>query len=340
MSSVDQPPRPLCNNVLPSSSNYAQPQQQAIMGFNSEMIKDIMRLVVAVLYAGNMTFTETNRGETCILDENEASLAVASLLGVSYEKLAASLTSRVLFLKEGNITKELNAKQAYKATEALIKSIYGANFDYIVKIINLSIVNDDGPNKDARAPRRGKPEASAYIGVLDIFGFETFEVNTFEQLCINYTNETLQQHFNKHVFKMEQQEYEREGILWKFISFPDNQDVLDLIDMKRVGILAVLDEQCVVEWGSDDKFAQQLYTRCGPHDRFEASPQQKPYRKFSVEHYAGLVEYSTEEWVEKNKDQLPAASVELLMSSTFGHVGKLQVCVLLMFIYEICVLAF
>ena len=83
------------------------------MGFNSEMIRDIMRLVVAVLYAGNMTFTETSRGETCILDENEASLAVASLLGCSYEKLAASLTSRVLFLKEGNITKELNAKQAY-----------------------------------------------------------------------------------------------------------------------------------------------------------------------------------------------------------------------------------
>ena len=294
------------------------------MGFNSEMIRDIMRLVVAVLYAGNMTFTETSRGETCILDENEASLAVASLLGCSYEKLAASLTSRVLFLKEGNITKELNAKQAYKASEALIKSIYGANFDYIVKVINQSIHRDE--TKDRRGKDRGK-DNSAYIGVLDIFGFETFEINTFEQLCINYTNETLQQHFNKHVFKMEQQEYEREGILWKFISFPDNQDVLDLIDMKRVGILAVLDEQCIVEWGSDDKFVQQLYQRCGPHDRFEATPQQRPYRKFSVDHYAGLVEYSTEEWVEKNKDQLPAASVELLMSSDFQYVERLQVCV-------------
>ena len=194
------------------------------------------------------------------------------------------------------------------------------------------------------------------LGVLDIFGFETFEINTFEQLCINYTNETLQQHFNKHVFKMEQQEYEREGILWKFISFPDNQDVLDLIDMKRVGILALLDEQCIVEWGSDDKFVQQLYTRCGQHDRFEATAQKQAYRKFSVEHYAGYVEYSTEEWVDKNKDQLPAASVELLQvracllvivdldfepflfdklhkppksvalsqSSTCAHVGKLQ----------------
>jgi myosin-5 len=290
------------------------------MGFDHEMIQDIMRLIVAILYAGNMSFTETNHGENCILVKDEASLAVASLLGVSYEKLAASLTSRVLFLREGNIIKELNSKQAYKAAEGLIKAVYGANFDYIVEVINRSIHTED---RHSRNYKRGK-DSSASIGVLDIFGFETFDVNNFEQLCINYTNEHLQQHFNQHVFKMEQQEYEREGILWKFISFPDNQDVLDLIDMKRVGILAVLDEQCIVEWGSDDIFVQQLYTLCGPHDRFEATAQQKPDCKFSIEHYAGPVEYSTDDWVEKNKDQLPAASVELLMSSNLGYIGKLQ----------------
>ena len=288
------------------------------MGFSSSMVNDIMRIIVTVLYVGNMTFTETNRGEACELDENEASLAVSSLLGVSFEQLAASLTSRVLFLREGNVTKQLNAKRAYKASEALIKAIYGANFDYIVQMINDSI------HHDKEAKKRGERTVSACIGLLDIFGFETFESNTYEQMCINYTNETLQQHFNKHVFKLEQQEYEREGILWKFISFPDNQDVLDLVEMKRVGIMSILDEQCIVEWGSDDKFVQQLYHRCEGHDRFVASPQQTPYNKFSVEHYAGYVEYSTEEWVEKNKDQLPAASVELIQSSTFEYVGKLQ----------------
>ncbi len=186
------------------------------MGFDAQLIKNIMRLVVAVLYAGNMTFTETTslKGETCTLDETEASEALACLLGVSFEKLAEALTTRVLFLREGNIVKELSSKQAYKASEALIKSIYGANFDYIVQTINRSIHNEKVDKKH---------DKTAFIGVLDIFGFETFEVNSFEQLCINYTNETLQQHFNKHVFKMEQQEYEREGILWKFISFPDNQ---------------------------------------------------------------------------------------------------------------------
>jgi len=135
------------------------------MGFKPDMVNDVMRLMVAILYAGNMTFSESNRGETCVLDENEASLAVASLLGVSYEKLAASLTTRVLFLKEGNITKELNARQAYKATEALIKSIYGANFDYIVKIINQRI------HTEKAEKRRGK-DHSAYIGEFYLGGFK------------------------------------------------------------------------------------------------------------------------------------------------------------------------
>ncbi|KAL3785109.1 hypothetical protein ACHAW5_009789 [Stephanodiscus triporus] len=193
-----------------------------IMGFDQETIGDIMRVVVAILYAGNMSFSETNHGETCILDEDGASLTVADLLGVSYENLAASLTKRVLIVREGNITKNLNAKQAYKAAEGLLKSIYGANFDYIVNAINRSI------RSEQQAKDKRQKDTSAYIGVLDIFGFETFQVNSFEQLCINYTNETLQQHFNQHVFKMEQQEYEREGILWKFISFPDNQDVVSV----------------------------------------------------------------------------------------------------------------
>ena len=170
-----------------------------IMGFDQETIGDIMRVVVAILYAGNMSFSETNHGETCILDEDGASLTVADLLGVSYENLAASLTKRVLIVREGNITKNLNAKQAYKAAEGLLKSIYGANFDYIVNAINRSI------RSEQQAKDKRQKDTSAYIGVLDIFGFETFQVNSFEQLCINYTNETLQQHFNQHVFKMEQQ---------------------------------------------------------------------------------------------------------------------------------------
>lgn len=128
------------------------------------------------------------------------------------------------------------------------------------------------------------------------------------------------------MFKLEQQEYEREGILWKFIPFPDNQDVLDLIDKPRTGILQILDEQCMVDWGSDKKFSMSLYSLCDQiSDRFHVSPAQRVRNKFAVEHYAGFVEYSTESWLEKNKDQLPAATAELLESSNFPLVAEIKV---------------
>lgn len=111
----------------------------------------------------------------------------------------------------------------------------------------------------------------------------------------------------------------------KFIPFPDNQDVLDLIDKPRTGILQLLDEQCMVNWGSDEKFSLNLYSNCEKHDRFSAGSAQKVRKQFSVEHYAGYVEYTIENWLEKNKDQLPAASVELLESSEFELIGQIKV---------------
>jgi myosin-5 len=185
-----------------------------------------MRLVVAVLFAGNITFVQSADGETCTLEETEAALKFAALLGVPFEGLAAALTEKMINAGVESVLTHLNIEEATKACEALIKAVYGAAFDFIVERVNASIVED--------TTSHGRSAAS--IGVLDIFGFETFRTNNFEQICINYTNEALQQQFNKYVFKLEQQEYEKEGILWKFISFPDNQDVLDLIDKKHTGI--------------------------------------------------------------------------------------------------------
>mmetsp|Transcript_25317 Transcript_25317/g.56231 ORF Transcript_25317/g.56231 Transcript_25317/m.56231 type:complete len:2153 (+) Transcript_25317:556-7014(+) len=287
------------------------------IGFEPELIQSLMRLVVGVLHAGNMTFTphtaHDHRDESCVLDENDPSLATAALLGVTFEELSNALTTRVVNAGVESIHKTLSIEQAVKATEALIKSVYGAAFDYIVELVNDSIDNLHG----------NQPESGASIGVLDIFGFETFQVNNFEQLCINYTNEALQQQFNKFVFKVEQKEYEKEGILWKFIAFPDNQDVLDLIDLKHTGVLALLDEQCIVPKSTDEKFTRYLYSRCDKHDRFAASSKQRVDYKFSIEHYAGPVEYTTDGWLEKNKDQLPAAAAELLKSSEFGLIHNI-----------------
>ena len=291
---------------------------QITIGFAPETIQSLMRLVVAVLHAGNMSFTPDHQAESCRLDDNSASRAVASLLGVTFDGLSAALTSRVINAGVEVLNKPLDIEQATKAGEALIKAVYGAAFDYIVIKVNDSI---DKLQHDGRAPAGGS------IGVLDIFGFETFDVNNFEQICINYTNEALQQQFNKFVFKLEQKEYEREGILWKFISFPDNQGVLDLIDKKHTGILALLDEQCIVPKSIDEKFCRYLYSRCDNNDRFSASSAQRVDYKFSIEHYAGHVEYTTESWLEKNKDELPGAAAGLLDSSSFDLITDIRLYV-------------
>ena len=337
------------DNVDDVDMHHEMVEAMGVMHFGSDTVQQLMRLVCAVLFSGNMTFATRRNGDGAILEETEASLAVAQLLGVSFDNLAASLTSKVIFARGDMIHKSLDLAQAEKASEALIKSIYGAAFDFIAEKINVSINAGSGrmpgsgggggggrPKPGRRAtsesgnePLNIVPPGGASIGVLDIFGFETFEVNAFEQLCINYTNETLQQQFNKFVFKLEQQEYEREGILWKFIPFPDNQDVLDLIDKPRTGILQILDEQCIVDWGSDKKFCLSLYSICDNVSvRFHVSPAQRVRNKFAVEHYAGFVEYSTENWLEKNKDQLPAASAELLESSDFELITHLKVSII------------
>ena len=328
------------DNVRDADMHNEMVEAMGVMNFGTNIVQMLMRLVVAILFAGNLTFSTrktTTYGDAAVLNETEASLAVAQLLGVSFENLAASLTSKVIFARGDIIKKGLDAGQAEKANEALIKSIYGAAFDFIAEKINASINYGSGRMPIAAGAKRAQvvdisspiniiPPNGASIGVLDIFGFETFDSNSYEQFCINYTNETLQQQFNKFVFKLEQQEYEREGILWKFIDFPDNQDVLDLIDKSRTGILQILDEQCIVEWGTERKFSLSLYSVCEKASpRFHVSSAQRVRNKFSVEHYAGLVEYSTENWLDKNKDQLPAACVELLESSDFELMGLIKV---------------
>lgn len=280
------------------------------MGFSPGDIIAFLRLVSGVLFGGNMSFTSSRDGDSCQLNDDDAARACADLLGLPLEGLSAALTARVILAGDEIVHKPLPIEDATKAKESLLKTVYGAMFDYIVEMVNQSIHSVQGS------------EQSASIGVLDIFGFETFEVNNFEQLCINYTNEALQQQFNKFVFKLEQQEYEKEGIMWKFISFPDNQDVLDLIDKKHTGIMALLDEQCILPTSTSEKLTRYLYAKCDKHARFHASSAQRVDYVFSIGHYAGFVEYTTDSWLEKNKDQLPAASFDLLKASTFDLIGQ------------------
>jgi ankyrin repeat protein len=240
------------------------------------------------------------------------------LLGVPYEALNNALCLCAIQARGEVFHKNMSVVQATKALEALIKATYGALFSHIVRTINDSI----SLNREAHAQIMGLPR----IGVLDIFGFESFETNSFEQLCINYCNEALQQQFNKFVFKLEQREYEQEGIDWSFIEFPDNQDILDLIEKRRDGILSILDENCRLASCTDGSFCRAMYEKCNDHPRFTSTKAQQARLSFSIDHYAGLVNYDSTNFLEKNKDDLPKETTELLTLSSvpfLAYLGEL-----------------
>lgn len=287
------------------------------MGFDSSDQNDIFRIVSSLLHLSNITFTEDSSG--CKLDSANPSLNPAlQLLGVTSEALEQALCCVNIEAGGEKVVKKLFLDQSIKAKEALIKATYGALFTYLVQRINSCINGEDKQNQSDDDSQH--PPAAAFIGVLDIFGFESFGKNSFEQLCINYCNESLQQQFNKFVFKLEQAEYEREGIQWDFISFPDNQYVLDLIDKKRTGVLNILDEQSFLTQCTDQSFAQLLYQKCGggrsgKGSAFSANSRQMAHGIFSIHHYAGPVEYDTFGFLEKNKDELPKEIDDLLHSS-------------------------
>ena len=236
------------------------------LNFSSEEAQAVISVSAGLLHLGEiMVLSEvTGEGEGSKLDpkaEDEAR-TFCRLGGLNFDQLVTAMTTKTVETRFDRITTRLRPQLALDARDALAKSLYSRLFDYLVKKININLVCD-----------RSLVEES--VSVLDIFGFECFKLNSFEQLCINYTNEKLQQQFNLFVFKMEQAEYEREGIEWSFNDFPDNQDCLDLIEGRKPdGILAMLDDECSNPNGNDQNFASRLYKEFnqggGKHHRFHA----------------------------------------------------------------------
>jgi len=298
-----------------------------IMGFETERQYDLFGIASAILHLSNLTINPTKGGEECEIDTENVHLGpVLNLLGVTRENLNQAMCYFQIEARGQSYTRAVQKDKAEKGLEALMKATYSALFDYIVRTINLSITvkkSVTGEGGGSRAATRGGGSCSAVIGVLDIFGFESFKTNSFEQLCINYCNESLQQQFNSFVLKNEQDIYEQEGINWSFISFPDNQDALDLIWKKGYGILNILDDQCRAPGTTDKTFANDLYQKLTNKPRFEANFRQVGARQFGVYHYAGLVEYDTDGFVEKNKDELPREATDLLLSSSSAFVRDL-----------------
>lgn len=281
-----------------------------VVGINNDEQDAIFRVVAAILHLGNVDFIKGKEFDSSKV-KDEKSLyhlrTAAELLMCDEKALEQSLCERVIVTPDGNITKPLDPAAAALSRDALAKTVYSRLFDWIVDKINNSIGQD--------------PTAKSIIGVLDIYGFESFKVNSFEQLCINLTNEKLQQHFNQHVFKMEQEEYTKEEINWSYVEFVDNQDVLDLIEKKPGGIIALLDEACMFPKSTHETFAQKMYQTYKSHKRF-AKPKLSR-TNFTINHYAGDVTYQADHFLDKNKDYVVAEFQALLNDSKCSFVANL-----------------
>lgn len=286
-----------------------------VMGFSDKEESSILRTIAAVLHLGNITvIKESLRGDQAALESGAITHAgkMCRLLGIPLEPFVKALLHPRVKAGREWVEKVQTPEQVRLSIDALAKGIYERGFGDLVNRINRQL------------DRTGTGlEDSHFIGVLDIAGFEIFEENSFEQLCINYTNEKLQQFFNHHMFVLEQEEYAREQIEWKFIDFgKDLQPTIDLIELPNpIGIFSCLDEDSVMPKATDKSFTEKLHSLW---DR--KTPKYKRSllnQGFMLTHYAAEVEYSTEGWLEKNKDPLNDNVTRLLAASTDKHIAHL-----------------
>nr|KJB37742.1 hypothetical protein B456_006G218700 [Gossypium raimondii] len=281
-----------------------------VVGISQGEQDGIFRVVAAILHLGNIEFKKGQEIDSAEPKDDKSRFhlkTAAELLMCNEKALEDSLCKRVMVTRDESITKSLDPVSAALSRDALAKIVYSKLFDWLVDKINVSISQD--------------PESKSLIGVLDIYGFESFKTNSFEQFCINLTNEKLQQHFNQHVFKMEQEEYKKEEIDWSYIEFIDNQDILDLIEKKPGGIIALLDEACMFPRSTHETFAQKLYQTFKDNKRF--SKPKLSRTDFTICHYAGDVTYQTELFLDKNKDYVVSEHQALLNASECSFVSSL-----------------
>uniref|UniRef100_A0A8C7ZH17 Unconventional myosin-VI n=1 Tax=Oryzias sinensis TaxID=183150 RepID=A0A8C7ZH17_9TELE len=285
---------------------------------------DLFRVVSGVLHLGNIDFEETgsSSGGCIIKNHSDQTLEYcADLLGLDKDDLRVSLTTRVMLTTAGGakgtvIKVPLKVEQANNARDALAKAVYSRLFDHVVKRVNQCFPFQASSN---------------FIGVLDIAGFEYFEHNSFEQFCINYCNEKLQQFFNERILKEEQELYQKEGLGVNEVHYVDNQDCIDLVEAKTVGILDILDEENRLPQPSDQHFAMAIHSKHKEHFRLTVPRKSKltVHRNlrddegFIIRHFAGAVCYETTRFVEKNNDALHMSLESLVCESKDKFVRQL-----------------
>ncbi|KAM4572314.1 unconventional myosin-Vc [Odontesthes bonariensis] len=276
-----------------------------LLGLKEDFQSDVFKVLAAVLHLGNVEFKKLGDEKSSVAPSDHHLEVFCDLLDVSAEGLERWLCNRRIVLVAETFVKPVSKERAITARDVLAKQIYAHLFDCIINQINTAL---QVPGKQ-----------HAFIGVLDIYGFETFDINSFEQFCINYANEKLQQQFNLHVFKLEQEEYMKEDIPWTLIDFYDNQPLIDLIEAK-MGILDLLDEECSFPQGTDQSWLQKLYNYIGAGPLFE-----KPRlssEAFVIQHFADKVEYQCRGFLEKNRDALYEELVDAMRASKFSFLAS------------------
>ncbi|MEE6483239.1 hypothetical protein FKM82_013477 [Ascaphus truei] len=288
-------------------------ESMKIMGINHEEIMSMLKMVSAVLQFGNIIFRKERNTDQASMPDNTAAQKLCHLLGLNVTEFTRAILMPRIKVGRDYVQKAQTKEQADFAVEALAKALYERLFRWLVHRIN-------------RALDRTKRQGASFIGILDIAGFEIFELNSFEQLCINYTNEKLQQLFNHTMFILEQEEYQREGIEWNFIDFGlDLQPCIDLIERAAnpPGVLSLLDEECWFPKATDKSFVEKVSQELGTHPKFQKPRQLRDKADLSIIHYAGKVDYKADEWLMKNMDPLNDNVATLLHQSTDKFTAEL-----------------
>ncbi|XP_069712750.1 myosin-9 [Phaenicophaeus curvirostris] len=284
-----------------------------IMGIPDEEQMGLLKVISGVLQLGNIVFKKERNTDQASMPDNTAAQKVSHLLGINVTDFTRGILTPRIKVGRDYVQKAQTKEQADFAIEALAKATYERMFRWLVMRIN-------------KALDKTKRQGASFIGILDIAGFEIFELNSFEQLCINYTNEKLQQLFNHTMFILEQEEYQREGIEWNFIDFGlDLQPCIDLIEKPAgpPGILALLDEECWFPKATDKSFVEKVVQEQGTHPKFQKPKQLKDKADFCIIHYAGKVDYKADEWLMKNMDPLNDNIATLLHQSSDKFVSEL-----------------
>uniref|UniRef100_A0A3Q2WQP3 Myosin X n=1 Tax=Haplochromis burtoni TaxID=8153 RepID=A0A3Q2WQP3_HAPBU len=272
------------------------------MQFTEENINEILRLLAGILHTGNIEFVTAGGAQ---ISSKSALSWTSELLGLNSDQVAEVLTHRSMILRGEEISTPLTVEQAVDSRDSMAMALYSQCFNWIIRKLNTRI--------------KGKEDFKS-VSILDIFGFENFEVNRFEQFNINYANEKLQEYFNKHIFSLEQLEYNKEGLVWVDIDWMDNGECLDLIE-KKLGLLALMNEESHFPKATDDTLLEKLHSQHSKNP-FYVKPRVAVHY-FGVKHYAGEVVYDVRGMLEKNRDTFRDDILNMLRESRLDFVYDL-----------------